>query len=437
MQVAIDNLADVLTRCPHFNLLRSLCKDSETYVVGGAVRDALLNRPISDLDLISPYDPTTLAKKFARQIGGHWFWLDEGRCQSRVVVNDLDSALYYDFALFRAPDLTRDQLDRDFTINALALPLSGDLSINSLFDPCNGLEDLRQGRLRMVSSDSLPTDPLRVLKGLRHATTLGLLIDPATKAAMGTHSGGLKMVAPERVRQEVWKILEASETDRGLQLLCDSGVGDVLFGSDWTDALPDLLVTLSNCRGSWRQLTTENDIVSSWLAHELEQGLKVETLLLMFFLLRLISPDLPFNLAVEWRLSRKAREGLSAMANLTEGTVKELSSVARNERAYAWWAAFHHIEPKLLFLALVVIGSGEAGLAPAEINAWVPFVSPLDGSRPADLVDGNWLSRELSIKEGPEMSKALEMVRSAEISGVVNDGDSAKKYLSNYYQNKL
>jgi hypothetical protein len=168
----------------------------------------------------------------------------------------------------------------------------------------------------------------------------------------------------------------------------------------------------------------------------LEQGLKVETLLLMFFLLRLISPDLPFNLAVEWRLSRKAREGLSAMAHLTEGTVKELSSVARNERAYAWWAAFHHIEPKLLFLALVVIGSGEAGLAPAEINAWVPFVSPLDGSRPADLVDGNWLSRELSIKEGPEMSKALEMVRSAEISGVVNDGDSAKKYLSNYYQNK-
>lgn len=436
MQVVIDKLSDLLTLCPHFALLRSLCKDIDVYIVGGAVRDALLGRPITDLDLISPVDPTFLAKAFARRINGHWFWLDEERRQSRVVINTHNASLYYDFALFRAPDLQGDLLDRDFTINALAIPLTDDLSSDSLVDPCNGLEDMRQNRLRMVGPAALSSDPLRILKGLRHATTLGLQVDVVTRKAMLSASASLKQVAPERIRKEFWRILEEPQAARGLQLLNNSGAGEVLFGATYPDVLSALLADLKHCRDIWRQLVHKNVVVSSWLSLEVEQGLRNDTLLLMVFLLRKVSSDLPVALAEKWSLSRKSKASISALSGLDEQIVYELSGVAHNERSYAWWANSCHVEPRLLLLAVAVVSSRETGDVPALIHAWVPVVNTLKNTRPADLVDGHWLNRELAIKQGPEMSKALEMLRKAEISGEVTSSDNAKEFLSRHYQNK-
>jgi len=436
MQVAIDKLPDALTLCPHLVALRCHFKDVDAYIVGGAVRDALLGRPISDLDLISPVDPTSLAKVFARQINGHWFWLDKERRQSRVVINTHDTFHSYDFALFRAPDLQRDLLDRDFTINALAIPLAGDLSVGSLIDPCNGLEDLRQNRLRMVSPASLSSDPLRILKGLRHATALCLQIDDVTRETMHSCSASLAHVAPERIRKELWLVLEDEQAARGLQLLGNCRVGDFLFGAGYTAAIPDLLTTLNCCRDSWRQLIRNNNTVSKWLSREVEQGLRHDTLLLMVFLLRNVASALPIALAKGWRLSRKSTTSISALSRLDEQVVSVLSTVAHNERAYAWWADSYHVEPKLLLLAIAVVGSKATGIVPAIIHAWVPLVNSLEKPRPADLIDGHWLNREFAIKQGPEMSKALEMVRKAEISGEVVSSDDAKEFLFRYYQNK-
>lgn len=436
MQVAIDKLSDALTQCPHFVLLGSLCKNIQAYLVGGAVRDALLGRPISDLDLISPADPTSLAKVFASSINGHWFWLDKERRQSRVVLNTHDSSFYYDFALFRAPDLQGDLLDRDFTINAIAMPLAGDLSIDSLIDPCNGLEDLRQNRLRMVSPTALSSDPLRILKGLRHATTLRLQIDAATQEAMLSASASLKQVAPERIRKEVWRILDDSHAGRGLELLSSSGAGGALFGAAYPENLSALLAEFKRCRDIWRQLIDKNAIVCEWLSLEVEQGLRNDTLLLMVFLLKQISSGLPFALAENWSLSRKSRASISALSRLNEQVVSELSAVAHNERAYAWWANSCQMEPKLLLLAIAVVSSKASGEVPALIHFWAPLVNSLQNTRPADLVDGHWLKQELTIKQGPDMTQALEMVRQAEISGEVTSSDQAKEFLSSHYENK-
>ncbi len=436
MQVAIDKLSDALTQCPHFLLLGSLCKNIDAYIVGGAVRDALLGRPISDLDLISPIDPTSLAKIFARRINGHWFWLDEERRQSRVVINTHGTSLYYDFALFRAPDLQEDLLDRDFTINALAMPLAGNWSIDTMIDPCNGLEDMRQNRLRMVSPTALSSDPLRILKGLRHATTLCLQIDAVTQEAMLSASASLKQVAPERIRKEVWRILEDSHAARGLKLLSSSGAGGVLFGSAYPEALSALLAELKRCRDIWRQLVDKNAVVSEWLSLEGEQGLRNDTLLLMVFLLKQISSGLPVALAENWSLSRKSMASISALSRLDEQVVSELSVVAHNERAYAWWANSCRLEPKLLLLAIAVVSSKANEEVPALIHSWVPLVNTLKSTQPAELIDGHWLNQELSIKQGPDMSQAMELVRQAEIFGKVTSSGEAKEFLSSHYQNK-
>jgi len=437
MQIAMDKLLDVLHNTSHFEQLLKLCTDRKVYLVGGALRDAMIGRPLTDLDLIFPEDPTSLAKTFARMTCGHWFWLDKERRQSRVVGDRDNKGLQYDFAMFRAPDLERDLLDRDFTINAIALSLSADLRQTTLVDPCRGLEDLQQKCLRMVSDDSFHNDPLRILKGVRHAAALDLLVDRATLKAMQNESAGLEGVAVERIRQEVWKILADPGAARGLQLLHESRAGEQLFGAGFVAVLPELTTRLATCRSEWQALVASAPIVGDWLAEDIELGLNKETLLLFTLLLSLIERGLPSRLAEKWLLSRKSRANIAAVTALDMNTLKDFAAIARNARAYAWWAVCRRINPKLLLLALAVACSQESRAHLQGLEFWVPLVASFGDQRPVDLVDGHWLRENLHIEDGPVMTKALELLRNAEIYGQVNSKQEARQFLAGHYQNRI
>ncbi|MFO7982283.1 MAG: hypothetical protein R6V08_02420, partial [Desulfuromonadales bacterium] len=96
------------------------------YLVGGALRNVYLGLPVSDFDFTLADDPTDLAQKFAERLDGHWFSLDETRAQSRVVVKTESGPVFYDFAPWRAATIEEDLRLRDYTVNALALPLHPD-----------------------------------------------------------------------------------------------------------------------------------------------------------------------------------------------------------------------------------------------------------------------------------------------------------------------
>ena len=191
MFIDTDNLVAGLKCLPLFESLIAFCDGREVYVVGGAVRDALLGLEVKDVDLIFPEDPTVLAKSFAKEHGGHWFWLDEERKQSRVVFNHDETCPDFDFAPFRASSLDLDLFDRDFTINAIALSLSTDPATTPLVDPAHGLEDLQKDLLRMVSRDAFSNDPLRIVKGIRHATALDLQVEDDTSVVCRLEITGL------------------------------------------------------------------------------------------------------------------------------------------------------------------------------------------------------------------------------------------------------
>lgn len=436
MQVAIDNLSDVLHRCSNFDRLLTLCSAKVTYLVGGAIRDALIGRLITDLDLISPSDPTSIAQGFARQIGGYWFWLDQERLQSRVVVNRDTDCLHYDFALFRAPDLEHDLLDRDFTINAMALSLTGDLSVEALIDPCYGVKDLQRSSLRMVDKAAFANDPLRIIKGIRHATTLGLKIESDTLQAMQAEVAGLERVAPERIRQEVWKTLSDDQAGRGVQLLRECGAGERLFGSGFSPQVEHLTDQLESCREAWQQLGQDQAIVNDWLAQEVEQGLSNETLLAWTFMLMALDRDLPVVLAKKWCLSRKAKSNVAAIVGLDQAALNEFANIARSERALILWADRYRIEPKLLLLTMIVLCPSDVALTLDFIRAWVPIVASLNDQRLSDLVDGYWLRNELGLKDGPEMTRALKLLRNAEIFGQVSNHEEARQFLAQSYRNR-
>src|SRR5690606_37714724 len=103
------------------------------YLVGGAVRDALWNQPIHDLDLTVPNGGIALAKRIANTFNGDFFVLDSERDVGRALVETEWGRITIDVARFRGDDLQADLLDRDFTINAMAVDLSQDL--NLLIDP--------------------------------------------------------------------------------------------------------------------------------------------------------------------------------------------------------------------------------------------------------------------------------------------------------------
>ena len=434
MQIAMDRMIERLRSCRHFDRLQALGAEMDACLVGGAVRDALVGHSITDIDLISPDDPTPLAKAFARRIGGHWFWLDPMRLQSRVVVNQDPDSPSYDFARFRAPSLAEDLLDRDFTINALALPLTGTLDASNLIDPSRGLTDLQKSLLRMVAPAAFANDPLRVVKGVRHATVLGLEFEPETLQSMRDAVAGLDGVAKERIRLEIWKVLSDQHAARGLLLLIESGAGEQLFGEGVAGLYRQLADRLEQCRAQWVRLAAGQPVVSQWLDQEIEQGLSGAALLTFAFLMAAVDRELPERLAEQWKLSRRARATVAAVAALDQSLLNEFAAIARTPRAFAWWAARRRCDPQLLLLALA--GSPDAGALLPGIHDWVPLVAGLDGERPHDLVDGHWLRSTLPLAEGPEMNRALELLRNAEITGEVGSREDACRFLARHYQNR-
>jgi len=202
-------------------LVSFLPKEKQVYLVGGAVRDALLGRESHDLDFVMAAEAGLLARKMANALKGAFYMLDEERDTARVVYQ-LDNGLPYllDFSVFRGPDLQADQLGRDFTINALAINL---FEPDQLIDPLNGLADLQAGLLRACAPSSFMDDPVRILRGVRLALSLDFTILPETLDAMTGAVSRLPKTSAERQRDELFRILEGMQVRSAVRMLDQMG----------------------------------------------------------------------------------------------------------------------------------------------------------------------------------------------------------------------
>ena len=194
----------------------------EIYLVGGAVRDMLLNRVSHDLDFALPSNGISLARRVANVLDADFMALDEERDTGRVIVTESDGTrTFMDFATYRnGTTLEADLRARDFTMNAIAF----DLRNQSLIDPVNGASDLRAKLIRSCSSTSLKDDPVRILRAVRQAAAFGFKIDLETRKAMKNAASLLPDVSPERQRDELFKILEGSKPDASIRALEMLGV---------------------------------------------------------------------------------------------------------------------------------------------------------------------------------------------------------------------
>jgi poly(A) polymerase len=220
---------------PLIDKVREAIPDQEIYLVGGAVRDMLLNRVSHDLDFALPANGISLARRVANALGADYMTLDQERDTGRVIMTNSDgSRTFMDFATYRnGTTLEADLFARDFTMNAIAF----DLRAQTLIDPLNGASDLRAKTIRACSGKSLTDDPVRILRAVRQAAAFGFKIELETRKAMKAAASLLPNISPERQRDELFKILEGSKPDAAIRALEMLGV------------LPHLLPELSALKG--------------------------------------------------------------------------------------------------------------------------------------------------------------------------------------------
>lgn len=188
------------------------------YIVGGAVRDALLGRKVEDWDLATP-EAGPLAQAIATATGAHLVVLHEDTQTYRLVLRE-GEPLHYDLVSFRAPDLVGDLCARDFSLNALAY----DISHNTITDPASGLPDLQSGTIRALGPDNLHADPLRCLRAYRFYSQFGFEIEPQTREWLGQAAPGLSRVPGERLGHEFLKTLQPGRAAASLRLMDADGV---------------------------------------------------------------------------------------------------------------------------------------------------------------------------------------------------------------------
>ena len=199
-------------------------REIQLYLVGGCVRDLLLNRPITDLDFALADDAIAFARTFADKIGETFVRLEEQLPTARIVIRETQLPL--DFAGFRAETLEADLCLRDLTINAMALDLSTFLTkpeVN-LINPCDGFSDLQERMLRFPSKGVVIDDPLRLLRVYRFSAQLGFEIPEATIDLIRQHRNRLPQVSVERIRDQLIKILDVKNAAAYLRRMDGTGL---------------------------------------------------------------------------------------------------------------------------------------------------------------------------------------------------------------------
>jgi putative nucleotidyltransferase with HDIG domain len=190
------------------------------WLVGGFVRDALLGRPLTDVDLAVQGDPLRAARALGAAVGARPFVLDKERGTYRVMETAKDGRRQYDLSRVQGKGIEEDLRLRDFTVNALAVPVEAWRPKKdwkpALLDLSGGRADLKARRLKFVSEGALKADPLRMMRAFRLAAELEFTIDPKTLAAVTKHRARLRRSAPERVREELMKLLVTPDAGRWL-----------------------------------------------------------------------------------------------------------------------------------------------------------------------------------------------------------------------------
>lgn len=217
---------------PQLRIIQDIAKRKKlaVHLVGGFLRDHCLGNHKTDFDFAVEKDALDFARLFARRVKGAYVVLDQEHGCARVVRKSDGKIWTFDFSDFRAKSFRRDLTLRDFTINTLSVDLA---KLNAstrledvLVDDKSGLKDLRAKCIRRVAVKAFRDDPLRLLRAFSLSAILDFKIEPKTLAKIRREKDLLRGVSYERIRDELFKILETARAALTLKAMDKVGLLD-------------------------------------------------------------------------------------------------------------------------------------------------------------------------------------------------------------------
>jgi tRNA nucleotidyltransferase (CCA-adding enzyme) len=399
----VDHLRAALAE-PNWLLLQRLAEIAaragmSLYIVGGPVRDCLLRRAVTDLDLTTEGEALALARIMARELGGAWQKFDRFGTAKLILPGrqspiDLATTRTETYAHPGAlPDVTHgtietDLIRRDFTINAMAIRLDG-AQQGTLIDLHGGESDLYSGQLRVLHARSFEDDPTRLLRGARFEQRFSFSFAFDTERLIASSLPMLDRVSGDRIRHELELIFRETQPVKALTRLDELGV------------LPQIDRELH---------------VDDWLADRFQ------------------SQPAPFDPFVCWvwltcRLSASSLTRLSQRVNLARadavdlGQVRDVRDAAETigrlnsrSRIYRALAAYHE---RALRAAVTVIDQAAARAAV------LLYLNELREVKPA--LDGTRL-QQLGVPRGPEIGRILAEVQTALLDGVIATPEQEEEF---------
>ena len=423
---------------------------SAGYLVGGAVRDTLLSRPVRDYDWLVE-KPRLEAERAAAELGGRAFCLDERRDHWRVVTGELTRD-YTPLGELEQGDLEKGDLEknlraRDYTVNAIAAGPNGNLT-----DPTGGLADLKAKRLRMVSEANLQADPVRGLRGVRLAATLAFNLDAATEAASKRHaalleSGETPLPAWERVGDELTQLLLSDNAAPGFGLLHRVGLLQVY--------LPELAAEDGVTQGGFHHL----DVLGHSLEalQQLVQGFPDAGLTLRWATLlhdvgkpetKAFEPDgRHYHFYGHDKLGAELTRGILGRLRVPTAVTERAAQLVRyhmvqlpkNDREARRF--IHRRRTLLPDLLKLMIADREAARGPMSSEAsrrgyklaLARVLEIMNEAPPkAPLLNGREVMRLLNLSPGPRVGEAVRFVHEAEAVGDVKTEKEAEAALLHY-----
>ena len=471
----------LLTRLGGFFATRG---DTDVWVVGGAVRDAIRGREVHDIDLVVAGESQSVGRAIADFLGGTPVPVEAWNVTRVALPPETEGASPFIIDVNGYHGSLEENLrSRDFTVDAMAVPLrcwESDERFDAIVDPMNGKADLVRGVLRATGDDVFQNDPGRLLRGVRLANRLGFRMEPDTARAIRRDAPLLHRVSPERVRDEFMAILAADGARVQLEVL------------DRLDLLCRVIPELEAARGCdqprahhywdvWGHLLhcveyaeavtaghRNNAIytMAPWTAAEdahfgeiIGDGHTRRTVLKLAALLHDIAKpqtkgpdengrirflghseqgaDIVRSRLPALRMARNTTDLVSAMVlhHLRPSQLRERDKMPSRRAIYRYYRDVGEAAVDTLYLAMAdFLAARGPELSPERWNNYARMIAtvleagampPVREEGPRALVNGNDLMNTLDLPPGPRIGALLERLREAEAVGEITDRDDA------------
>ena len=386
------------------------------YLVGGWVRDRLLQRQgkYLDLDFVLPEKAVETAQAIARKYKVGFVVLDAERKIARVVFKNGTA----DFAQQMGRSLEEDLGRRDFCMNAIAMEchqLVGDglFADEDFIDPLDGIGDLKAKRIRMVAPENLAEDPLRILRGYRQSAQLGFAIEDLTRQVLIKIAPRLKTVAAERVRTELGYLLSINS---GSQWMMEA-IGDRIL-EDWLPSQHLNLPRFAEIEGVISRLLAQFPDLELFFSKHLAGDRWA------IVVVKLAALSNSATALESLGLSRAEQRWLVGILRYLPQFINLLAQSTPKEQ-YKFFQSTLEFFPAIAALALA------SGYESEKILSWLKrWLNPNDAiAYPITLITGDDLLKDLGIPPSPKIGEFLESVKIAQVEGKIGSRSEAIAFI--------